>query len=172
MLDDLDLAVIAALQDDSRRSFTSVAEELGVAEGTVRSRVNRMKRLDILDFGLDIDPQVLDRVCVYVCVWVRGPLMSRTIQKIADIPEVSWLVSMASGFDLLAEVICPDHKEMLRVLHNEIREVPGVDRAEAYSVLATHKSSLSYLGLDTKAWVTKRAQKAAAARPQPRSSDS
>src|SRR5436190_20743722 len=82
VLDDLDLAVIAALQDDSRRSFTSVAEELGVAEGTVRSRVNRMKRLDILDFGLDIDPQVLDRVCVYVCVWVRGPLMSRTIQKI------------------------------------------------------------------------------------------
>lgn len=160
MLDDLDLAIIAALQDNSRRSFTSVGEELGVVEGTVRSRVNRMQRLGVLAFGVDIDPQVLDLVYVYVCIWVSGPLMKRTVQKIAEIPEVSWLVSMASGFDLLAEVICPDHKSLLRVLHDEIREVPGVDRAEAYSVMQTEKSSLSYLGLDTSSWVATRAQKA------------
>lgn len=168
MLDDLDLAVIAALQHNSRRSFTSVAEELSVAEGTVRSRVNRMQRLGILEFSLDIDPQVLDLVYVYVCIWVRGPLMSRTVQKISEIPEVSWLVSMASGFDLLAEVICKDHKALLRVLHDEIREVPGVDRAEVYSVLQTNKSSLSYLGLDTESWVARREKKVAAADAGPR----
>jgi Lrp/AsnC family transcriptional regulator for asnA, asnC and gidA len=149
LLDDLDLAIVAGLQDNARRPFSHVAKELGVSEGTVRSRVSRMQRLDILQFALEVDPQVLDLVYSYVGIWVRGPLMKRTVDTLCAIPEVSLLVTCASGFDLLAEVICPDHKALLRILHDEIRETSGVERAEAYTVLKTNKSSLRYLGLET-----------------------
>jgi hypothetical protein len=62
------------------------------------------------------------------------------------------LLTGASGFDLLAEVICPDHNALLRVLHDEIRETPGVDRAEAFTVLRINKSSLRSLGLEPEAF--------------------
>lgn len=149
MLDDLDLAIVAGLQDNARRPFSHVAEELGVSEGTVRLRVGRLQRLDILQFALEVDPQVLDLVFSYVGIWVRGPLTEHTVDTLCAIPEVSFLVTCASGFDLLAEVICPDNKALLRILHEEIRAASGVERAEAYTVLKTNKSSLRYLGLET-----------------------
>lgn len=161
MLDDLDVAIIAGLQDNARRPFSHVADELGVSEGTVRQRVGRMQRLDILQFALDVDPQVLDLVFTYVGIWVRGPLMKSTIDTLCAIPEVSFLVTCASGFDLLAEVICADNKTLLRVLHDEIRETSGVERAEAYTVLKTNKSSLRYLGLETSTYTGTRKGKPA-----------
>jgi Lrp/AsnC family transcriptional regulator for asnA, asnC and gidA len=161
VLDDLDLAIIAGLQDNARRPFSHIAEELGVSEGTVRLRVGRMQRLDILQFALEVDPHVLDLVYTYVGIWVRGPMMKRTIDTLCAIPEVSFLVTCASGFDLLAEVICRDQKALLRVLHDEIRETPGVERAEAYTVLKTNKSSLRYLGLETGIYTGRKGKPAA-----------
>ena len=160
MLDELDLAVIAGLQDNARRPFSHVAKELGVSEATVRSRVSRMQRLDVLQFALDVNPEVLDLVFSYVGIWVRGPLMTRTIDALCAIPELSYLVTCASGFDLLAEVICSDHKALLRILHEEIRETSGVERAEAYTVLKTNKSDLRYLGLSTSVYTDRKGTQA------------
>ena len=48
VFDDLDLRIMDALAEDGRRPFTPVAEDLGVAEGTVRARVGRLQRLDAI----------------------------------------------------------------------------------------------------------------------------
>lgn len=42
MIDNLDKRIIDILRKDSRCPFVEIAEQLGVSEGTVRSRVHRM----------------------------------------------------------------------------------------------------------------------------------
>lgn len=42
MIDNLDKRIINILKTDSRCPFVDIAEQLGVSEGTVRSRVHRM----------------------------------------------------------------------------------------------------------------------------------
>ena len=41
-MDDLDREILALLREDSRTPYTEIAEALGVSEGTVRNRVDRL----------------------------------------------------------------------------------------------------------------------------------
>ena len=41
-MDDLDREILALLREDSRTPYTEIAEILGVSEGTVRNRVDRL----------------------------------------------------------------------------------------------------------------------------------
>ena len=47
-IDDLDLRVIRLLQQDARSSNRRIAAELGVSEGTIRSRIRRMEEERII----------------------------------------------------------------------------------------------------------------------------
>lgn len=42
MIDDLDKRILEIMKKDSRCSYVDIAEQLGVSEGTVRSRVHKM----------------------------------------------------------------------------------------------------------------------------------
>ena len=48
MIDNLDKRILEIMKKDSRRPFVEVANQLGVSEGTVRSRVHRMTEEDII----------------------------------------------------------------------------------------------------------------------------
>ncbi|MFB6110339.1 MAG: Lrp/AsnC family transcriptional regulator [Halodesulfurarchaeum sp.] len=41
-MDDLDREILALLREDSRTPYTEIADQLGVSEGTVRNRVDRL----------------------------------------------------------------------------------------------------------------------------------
>ncbi len=43
-VDDIDREIIAVLQSDGRRSFTRLAQQIGVSESVVRYRVQRMDK--------------------------------------------------------------------------------------------------------------------------------
>ena len=48
MIDNLDKRILEILRRDSRKPFVEVANQLGVSEGTVRSRVHRMTEEGII----------------------------------------------------------------------------------------------------------------------------
>lgn len=58
-VDDTDVAIITALQEDGRRPFTEIARSLGLSEGTVRQRVGRLQRLGIVQIVGVINPSRL-----------------------------------------------------------------------------------------------------------------
>ncbi len=49
-IDQIDLKILGELQRDGRAAFTDIAWMLDVSEGTVRNRVNRMTKENILQF--------------------------------------------------------------------------------------------------------------------------
>ena len=48
MVDSLDKLIIEMLKKDSRRPFVEIASNLGVSEGTIRSRVHRMTEMGVI----------------------------------------------------------------------------------------------------------------------------
>lgn len=48
MIDNLDKRILEIMKKDSRRPFVEIASQLGVSEGTVRSRVHRMTEEGII----------------------------------------------------------------------------------------------------------------------------
>ena len=51
---------------------------------------------------------------------------SKIADKLAQIPEVDYVVLTAGTFDAIIEVVCENDAELLELLNTEIRAVPGV----------------------------------------------
>jgi Lrp/AsnC family transcriptional regulator for asnA, asnC and gidA len=58
-LDDASKAIIYALQHDGRRSYSAIAEEVGISEGAVRQRVQRLMSAGVMQIVAVTDPTEL-----------------------------------------------------------------------------------------------------------------
>jgi Lrp/AsnC family transcriptional regulator for asnA, asnC and gidA len=59
-------------------------------------------------------------------------------------PEVSYVVTTAGSFDLLAEVVCEDDSELLELLTRRIRTLPGVQTTETFVYLKLNKQHYNW----------------------------
>ncbi len=69
-MDGTDIAIINELKD-GRVSFKAVADRLACAEGTVRSRVKRLREEGVLDITGLVDPEALPEHSVHIHSMVR-----------------------------------------------------------------------------------------------------
>jgi Lrp/AsnC family transcriptional regulator for asnA, asnC and gidA len=145
--DDLDLRIIDALSEDGRRAFTSVAEDLGVAEATVRSRVARLQRIDAIRFVTDTRPHELGYLFAYLGVRIGGQDVRAAIDALCEIPEAVYVIECAGHYDVLVEVIAKDSDDLLRLMHTEVRVVTGVTEVDTFMGLRIAKGTFRYTDL-------------------------
>ena len=58
--------------------------------------------------------------------------------------EVSYVVTTAGSFDLLAEVVCEDDDQLLELLSRHIRTLPGVSSTETFVYLKLNKQNYNW----------------------------
>jgi Lrp/AsnC family transcriptional regulator for asnA, asnC and gidA len=147
VFDDLDLRIMDALAEDGRRPFTQVAEDLGVAEATVRARVGRLQRLDAIRFVTDMRPHELGLLFAYLGVRIVGPDVRRAIDAICRIPEAVYVIECTGTYDVLVEVVAKDSDDLLRLMQEEIRKVAGVANVDTFMGLRIAKGTFRYTDL-------------------------
>ncbi len=145
--DDLDLQIIDGLAEDGRRPFTSVAEELGVAEATVRARVARLQRIGAIRFVTDVKPHELGLLFAYLGVRITGPNAHRAIEALCRIPEAVYVIECTGHYDVLVEVVAQDGDDLLRLMQQEVRKVPGVAEVDSFVGLRIAKGTFRYTDL-------------------------
>ena len=107
-LDHLDFSILALLQEDGRKSFTDIAEELGVAVGTIRNRYHKLIQENILHIIGWTDPvQAGYNAYARINITVRP---SEKIRQVADavlrIPAVTFLAITSGNYDLEVNLFC------------------------------------------------------------------
>ena len=147
LFDELDLRIIDVLAEDGRRPFTAVASDLGVAEATIRSRVNRLLRLDAIRFVADVKPHELGLLFAYLGVRISGANVRRAIEAICAIPEAVYVIECTGTYDVLVEVVAQDSDDLLRLMQQEIRHVPGVAHVDSFVGLRIAKGTFRYTDL-------------------------
>jgi Lrp/AsnC family transcriptional regulator for asnA, asnC and gidA len=141
-MDEIDRAIIACLQYDGRTPLTSIADQIGVSEGTVRNRVGRLRREGILQVVGVVDPHLLGlRATAIVGVVVQPARLEVAAREIGTFEEVSYLVMTSGAFDLLVEVLCEDTDHLASFLSDKLSHVEGVQRTETFYILRTYKLS-------------------------------
>jgi Lrp/AsnC family transcriptional regulator for asnA, asnC and gidA len=139
-LDKLDRQIMSILQKDGRKPFTEIARATGVAEGTVRNRVARLQANQTLQILGMVDPyQVGYDAPAVIGVSVHAQTLEDAAQAIAALPEVSYLIMVSGGYDLMVEVLCRDREHLARFIRDDLRQIPGIQRTEAYFILHTYK---------------------------------
>ena len=142
-LDPVDRGIIEALQENGRTAFRAVAQRVGVAEATVRSRYTRLVDDGILQVTGVTNPLGLgfDAMAMIGLNTTGSP--ERVADTIAGWEETSYVVVTTGRFDVLVEVVCTDRHHLLD-LTSRIREVDGVVTTETFLYLDLAKQIFSW----------------------------
>jgi len=130
-LDELDEKIVEKLSRDARISNRAIAADLGVTEGTIRSRIKRLQNEGMIQFtvvrgfrmagspnlcmlGIDADPS----------------RVSALAESLKAIPEINCVVVLLGRFSLLAMGLFTNIEQLNEVITERIRVLPGVQRVE------------------------------------------
>jgi len=73
-----------------------------------------------------------------------GQTGSPLAARLADMPEIDYVVITAGSFDVLVEVVCEDDGHLLTMLDEQIRNLPGVRETETFVYLRLLKQSYQW----------------------------
>jgi Lrp/AsnC family transcriptional regulator for asnA, asnC and gidA len=138
-LDDVSKSIIEQLQHDGRKSYAAIAAEVGLSEAAVRQRVQRLLEADVMQIVAVTDPlQVGFQRQAMIGIRVAGD-MTPVAEALSAMEEVSYVVTTAGSFDVLAEVICEDDNHLLDLLSKRIRRLEAVTATETFVYLKLNK---------------------------------
>jgi Lrp/AsnC family transcriptional regulator for asnA, asnC and gidA len=136
-VDDLDRAIIEALQENGRESFRRIAARLDVSEGTVRARYARLTQEGILQVVAVTNPLGLGFEQALIGVTTSGP-PGRIAEEVVSWPEADYVIVTAGRYDIVVEVVTTGRQELLD-LTNRVRELDGVLSTETFVYLEMWK---------------------------------
>jgi DNA-binding Lrp family transcriptional regulator len=136
--DDLDRRIIGHLRADGRASLAKLADALGVARGTVQSRLDRlMETGTLLGFTVrvreDYDAHSVNAVMM---IEVSGKSTTHVIRRLRGFPEIQTLHTTNGNWDLVADIRAASLSDFDRVLR-EVRMVDGVSNSETSLLLSS-----------------------------------
>lgn len=142
-LDDTDRTIIELLQADGRMAFTMVAAQVGLTEGAIRQRVQRLTDGGIMQIVAVTDPLSLGmRRVAMVGARVSGNAEA-TAASLSEMEEVDYLVATAGRYDLLFEVVADDDAHLLTLL-SRVRARLAIMEAEAFVCLKLFKQTFTW----------------------------
>jgi len=139
VLDELSKRIIEQLQEDGRRPYATIGKAVGLSEAAVRQRVQRLLDAGVMQIVAVTDPlQVGFSRQAMIGVRAEGDL-GKVADRLAEMPEVDYVVITAGSFDLLAEAVCEDDDALLELISNKIRTIEGVRTTETFVYLKLRK---------------------------------
>lgn len=139
-LDELDFQILSFLQQDGRMSFTVIAEKLDVSIGTIRTRFNKLIDEGTISIIGRVDPDKVGFHCyAQIAVFVRpASLKEKIAEKIAKLPEVSFLAMTSGESDLEVDVMCRDNNHLVQFVE-DISLLEGVEQTKTTIYFKVYK---------------------------------
>ena len=144
-IDELNISIIRHLQE-GRKSYKAIADELGVSENTIRSRVSKLEEEHILEIKGVVDPEAIPRHQI-VMVGVKLTTMD-LVKKGEEFSRVRGVVSasvVTGRFDLILLVLLKEGFGLLEFYTNEVSKVDGVQSVETFVVYKSYNMKIPYI---------------------------
>ncbi len=132
-LDDIDMYIIEAMRKDGRSAFAQLAERLKVSPGMIRQRYNRLVKLGYLKVVAVTNPLMMGkRTMAMIGIRTDGRKMLEVADKLIKFDEVVYIVVVSGRYDILIEVFCSDHEDLLTFMTEKLSKVDGVRETESF----------------------------------------
>lgn len=134
-LDDVDRKLVLALQRDGRSSYARLSDVVGMSQAAVRTRVQRLLETGIVQIAAVADPFAFGfNITAMVGITFTGDL-AVIAEAVKGMRQVHFVVLTAGRYDCLAEVVCVDTDDLLSLINDQIRTIPGVKDVEVITYL-------------------------------------
>src|SRR5262245_59165020 len=144
-LDQTDVEIIRMLQADARRPNTDIARRLGVAETTVRNRIERLTREGVVQCGAWTDPLKIGyQTYAIIQIQVAPPRLEKVAQVLAELPEVFLLGVATGGFDIVAAAVFRSNEHLYELMTKRLARIAGIQRTSTLGIVRIVKRAYSY----------------------------
>ncbi len=145
-IDATDRRIIALLQLDGRMSNVDIARAIGVAEATVRKRLERLLNEDVIHvvamphadkLGLEVETAIMLKVDL--------GQVDRIGEELAAMKEVRAVKYATGEYDIILEAVFPSDDELLQFLTARLARIQGIRTTATSHVLKTIKRSCDWV---------------------------
>jgi DNA-binding Lrp family transcriptional regulator len=145
-VDEVDLALLRALQDDGRASYVDLAAVVGLSPAGARRRVVRLVESQVVRVGAVVRHSGRDRQSAMgFGVRLAGDHRD-VVEQLAAMPSVIFVARTLGRFDVLVTVRAFSAAQLVELL-DQVRALAGVNAVESWAHLEVVKESYAS-GLD------------------------
>lgn len=137
--DDTERALAERLRIDGRMSTVQMANEIGVAEATVRRKLQNLLSDQSIHVQLVSDPTRGSGVTAIVGFVVEITQTDDVAKKLATYDFVESVYVMTGPYHLLAEVRAPSTDYLFKFLMDDLKPITGIKNTESYIVGRVYK---------------------------------
>jgi len=121
-IDLIDLKIIKCLTENARRTYRSIAEEVGVSEATVKNRIDRLIENGVIKgFTVMLDYHKLGRaIKAFIGLKVQPASLPAIVEHMKNHPDVHVLYRTSGDVDLMFEVIFEKMEDLNAFLETEL----------------------------------------------------
>ena len=136
--DEVDLALLRLMQQEPRAGSREYARVLGIARGTVQSRITRLERAGVLaSYAPQLSTGALGfSVQAFVHLHLAQGRLDDVSARLAEIPELLEAHSMTGEADMLCRVAARNNQH-LELIVQQILALPGVVRTKTEIAMRT-----------------------------------
>jgi Lrp/AsnC family transcriptional regulator, regulator for asnA, asnC and gidA len=141
-LEELDLKIIKVLQHDARSSYRDIARKIGVAVGTVQSRIKKLEESKVIrGFSVDLDYSKMGLgLTSLILVQVKGKHLRDVESKLSHISNVCIVYDITGDFDVALVAKFSDSSAMDQFI-KQVLAMDYVDRTSTSIVLNSVKEN-------------------------------
>ncbi|MAK33304.1 MAG: AsnC family transcriptional regulator [Acidiferrobacter sp.] len=139
-MDDVDRRILKVLEADARTSLRKIAEEVGVALGTVSNRVRRLESLGVIrGYTVLLDPDKSGwGLSVVIGLRIQKGRMINIQEKIAKDHRVYGVYDVTGDYDSMVLARAKERDD-LDDLIKRVASMEGIERSVTHLVLNTVK---------------------------------
>ena len=137
--------LIAELQADARQSNQSIANALGVSEGTIRSRIKRLEEQGVVRITTVQNLEALgEQAAAYLWITCDRSRLDELGRQLSAEPTVGFAASTLGRADLLAIVFRESPGELVRFVDEVVKRLPGVADVRTEPILDFVKNDVRW----------------------------
>jgi DNA-binding Lrp family transcriptional regulator len=136
-IDELDAQIIALMENEPRIGLLEVSRRLGVARGTVQSRLVKLtERGVVTGFGPSLDPARIGYpVLAFVFLEIAQGRLAEAVAVLEEMPEVLEAHGTTGPLDLMCRIVARDNEHLQEIL-NDILASPAIRRTTSYIAMS------------------------------------
>lgn len=143
-LDDVYIAMLDELRDDSRISIAALANKLGISRSNAYARLNALVDAHIIQrYTVDIDPNKLGKkITALVFVSLDQSAWKEFAEHLHEVRELDYYAITTGSYDAMLRVRADDVPGIQRVVIEQISQWPCVRDTE--TVFLMHEQRFDY----------------------------
>lgn len=144
-IDSIERQIIILLQTNGRMSYVDMAEAIGVTEGTVRRKVNRLVEEGIIKVRAVASPFAIgfDTPAI-ITIKAETDKVMQVAEQLSALPGVRFVALTTGSFDIILEGYWANNQELSDFLINELAKVVGIREYNTSLVLNLVKQTYDW----------------------------